>query len=216
VAHIFGGNESDRGQVTAFINALAGLVVGRPFSVGLLAHTARHVSSEFAGSAAWENAVRMRWYFGATLPDAKPLDADEQPSPDVRYLAKRKANYAAQDHVRMTYRNGVYVPDGAPTYLEGVLRSADERHVEDIVLAGFRSLKSIGIDASDAAQAHGYLPKQLIDKGLHDGRTKAELRAAMNRLMGRKTFTHGPIGRGKDRHAKEGLILNVKAEPCGK
>ena len=58
VGQVFGGGESDRHQVTVFVNGVHGIVAGRPFAPVLLGHVARSAGSEFSGSAAWENACR--------------------------------------------------------------------------------------------------------------------------------------------------------------
>jgi RecA-family ATPase len=107
--HIFGGNESDGHQVTMFVNGMNGMVRGRAFAPVLLGHTSRAAGSEFSGSAAWENACRMRLYLGPTLPDQKP-EQDEPPDEDTMYLARRKANYTAKDWRRLKFVNGLWLP----------------------------------------------------------------------------------------------------------
>jgi RecA-family ATPase len=91
IGRVYGGNESDRHQVTMFVNGALGMVRGRPFAPVFLGHVARSQGSEFSGSAAWENACRMRWYMARTLPDHKQ-DEDEPTDTGIVYLAKRKAN----------------------------------------------------------------------------------------------------------------------------
>ena len=207
VAHLFGGDENVRGQVTGFINAMAGLVTGRPFAVVLLAHTSRGYGSEFAGSAAWENAVRMRWYLGNKLPDERQ-DADDEQGSDVRFLCKRKANYSSKDYVRFSMRDGVLVPDGLAMGEGGAVASRlDERRAEEIVVAGFRSLQGIGIQPTDGKSSPDYLPRQMAEKGLGKGFSQQELARAMNRLMGRQAFTRGVVGQYGNRNPKMGLVL---------
>ena len=62
LGHTFGANENVRHDVTIFLNGIAGLVTGRPFCPIVLGHPSKAVGSEYSGSTAWENAVRMRWY----------------------------------------------------------------------------------------------------------------------------------------------------------
>lgn len=207
VAHLFAGDENSRGPVTSFINAMSGLVTGRNFAVVLVAHTARALGSEYAGSAAWENACRMRWLLGAKLPDHKD-DVDDFDS-QVRYLAKRKANYTASDYVRFTLTDGVLVPDAQTG---GVAQSSrlDEMRAEQLVVAGFRSLQSMGIAPTDGKNSPDYLPRQLAEKGLCVGYNKSEMERAMNRLMARGTFTRGVIGAYSNRTPKMGLLLHVE------
>ena len=210
VAHLFGGDENVRGQVTAFINAMAGLVTGRQFAVVLLAHTARQAGSEFAGSAAWENAVRMRWYLGTKLPDQKGDEADED-SADVRFLAKRKSNYSARDYVRFTMRDGVLVPDElAADRAGGLVSHLDEKRAEELVIAGFKSLQAMGIASTDAKNSPDFLPKQMAAKGLGAGYSVSELTKAMNRLMSRGKFVRGVVGHYSNRNPKQGLVLNAE------
>jgi hypothetical protein len=207
VAHLFGGDEVNRGQVTAFINSMAGLVTGRPFAVVLLAHTARQAGSEFAGSAAWENAVRMRWYLGTKLPDQKG-DADDEGQSDARFLCKRKANYSSRDYLRFTMQGGVLVPDQlAGDHIGGMVSQLDEQRAEEIVLAGFRSLQGMGIAATDAKNSPDFLPRQMAAKGLAAGYSVPELTRAMNRLMGSGKFVRGVVGHYSNRNPKQGLVL---------
>lgn len=211
VAHLFGGDENVRGQVTAFINALAGLVGGRPFAVVMLAHTARQVGSEFAGSAAWENACRMRWYLGHRLPDQKEGSSGEDAPSDTRYLAKRKANYTARDYIRFTMRDGVLVPDQVP--VDGMATSLmEERRAEQVLVAGFHTLRGNGLVPVHASNSGDYLPRLVAEKGLGSGFVKGDLARALNRLMGRGAFTVGVAGQYANRSAKQGLIWNTEAE----
>jgi hypothetical protein len=90
-AQVFGGIEHDRHHVTMFVNGVHGMVRGRPFAPVLLGHVARTAGSEFSGSAAWENACRMRWYMGTTLPDnfVPPWRQSPRGFPDARMLSPR-------------------------------------------------------------------------------------------------------------------------------
>lgn len=212
LAHLFGGDEVNRGQVTMFINALAGLVTGRPFAVPLLAHTARHLGSEFAGSAAWENAVRMRWYLGTSLPDAKPAEDDED-ADDVRYLAKRKANYTSRDYVRFTMADGVLVPDKAVGYTSGLMVHLDKARAEKVTLEAFGKLRSMGIAPTDGKNTGDYLPRQAVEKKLAEGYTKEQIKQAMDRLMAAGKLVRGHVGFYSNRTPKLGLVLGSETLP---
>ena len=213
VAHMFLGSHDDRTQVTQFINLLNGLVRGRPFGVVLVAHVSRTLGSEFSGSVAWENAARMRWYLGSKLPDAQRDDGDDAPSAETRFLAKRKSNYSARDVVRMTMRNGLLVPDAPPGHVGGLVMQLDERKAEEIVVAGFHSLRGMGLVPSDSKNSPDYLPRQVIDKGLGCGYGKGELAKALNRLMAASVFSRGIAGQYSNRNPKQGLVLQSK-EPA--
>lgn len=206
VAHVFAGDHDDRGEVTMFVNTVCGLVLDRPLDVGFVAHTSRQQGSEFSGSAAWENACRARWFFGAKLPEQKDA-GDEASDPNVRFLARRKSNYSAQDHMRMTYRGGAFAPDQPAGRISGLVRALDEKKAEEIVVAGFRSLRAMGIAATDGKTSPDYLPRQAASKGLSAGYGESELARAMNRLMARGVFVRGVIGRYSNRGEKMGLVV---------
>lgn len=102
VARLYGGDENVRHQVTQFVNWLSGACnAHHPTAQLLLAHPAKIGGSEYAGSTAWEAAVRSRWFFGRTPPD------DENPPTDdsVRYLSRRKSNYSGLDSIKMDFDN---------------------------------------------------------------------------------------------------------------
>lgn len=212
-AHFFLGDHDDRTEVTQFINELNGLVQGRPFGVVMLAHVSRALGSEFTGSVAWENAARMRWYLGSRLPDQRLDEGADEAATDVRFLCKRKSNYSARDHVRMTMRGGLLVPDQvAHSHVGGLVSAMDERKAEEVCLAGFRSLCSMGIRTTDGKTTADYLPSQILAKAFACGYSKSDLGRAMNRLMGRGEFVRGVIGKHSNRSDKFGLVLKEEAK----
>jgi RecA-family ATPase len=205
LAQLFGGNENDRHQATFFVNAIAGIVRDRPFAPVFVGHTARAQGSEFSGSAAWENACRMRWYVGSTLPDQKPQNEDDPADTDVVYLARRKANYAPKDWMRLKYESGVLVPEGssdAPadhTFRDGV--------ADDLIIAAIVKLKAAGVHPTDGITSSDYLPKQIVAKRLAEGHSKRELAAAMNRLMGIGRLRRDIVGKYSNRSPRYGLVI---------
>lgn len=204
INQIYGGL-NDQHQVTQFVNAFAGLVRNRPFAPILLGHIARSEGSEFSGPAAWENAVRMRWYLGSQLPDQKS-DDEEAADPDVVYLAKRKANYTNKDYRRLRFKGGLFVPDQPEggIQLSLVMRSES---ADAVVLSAFPKLITAGMQPSDKAQSGDYLPKQIIALGYHQDHTKAELAKAMHRLMGSGRLRRIEIGKYSNRNPKYGLAI---------
>jgi RecA-family ATPase len=204
INQIYGGL-NDQHQVTQFVNAFAGLVRGRPFAPILVGHIARAEGSEFSGPAAWENAVRMRWYLGSALPDQK-LDDDDAADPDVVYLAKRKANYTNKDFRRLRFKNGLFVSEqpegGVQLSLAMRTESADA-----VVLSAFPKLIAAGMQPSDKAQSSDFLPKRIIALGHHQDHTKAELTKAMNRLMGSGRLRRIEIGKYSNRTPRYGLVI---------
>jgi hypothetical protein len=207
VGQTFGGNESDRHQVTVFVNGIHGIVRGRSFAPILLGHVARAAGSEFSGSAAWENACRMRWYMGHSLPDQKP-DDEEPTDTDVVYLAKRKANYTERDYRRLTYQRGLLVPEssGGARFDAGYRNDLAER----IVLKGLAKLKEAGIHATDGKTSPDYLPTQIVAKGFNEAHSKKELAAAMHRLIGSGKLRRDVVGKYPNRSPRFGLV-EVKA-----
>jgi RecA-family ATPase len=165
IGQTFGGNQNDPHQVTLFVNGLLGLVKSRDFAPVLLGHVARSANSEFAGSAAWENACRMRWYMGTTLPDQK-ADEDEKPDTALIYLAKRKANYTDRDWRRLRFNEGLLVPERVATGRQDA--QARDEAAEQCVLAAVAKLKFMGIAVTDGRTSEDYLPKQILAKKLAD------------------------------------------------
>ena len=206
-AHVFLGNHDDRTQVTQFVNELNGLVRGRPFGIIVCAHLSRAIGSEFTGSVAWENAARMRWYLGSRLPDQRPEDGDEAAT-DTRFLCRRKSNYSALDHVRMTMRRGLLIPDDAPlSHIGGLVHAMDEKRADETCVAGFRSLCGMGVRTTDGKTSPDYLPSQIVAKRLACGFSKSDLGNAMHRLMTRGVFTRAVIGKNANRSDRWGLVL---------
>ncbi|HEX8554426.1 MAG TPA: AAA family ATPase [Sphingomonas sp.] len=82
VAHLFPGNENDRGQVTAFINLLYQLCGDLGVTILLIAHRNKNGDS-YSGSTAWLNAVRSQVLL-------ERMEGD----PDARQMTLGKANYA--------------------------------------------------------------------------------------------------------------------------
>jgi RecA-family ATPase len=205
ISQIYGGL-NDQHQVTQFVNAFAGIVRNRAFAPILLGHIARSEGSEFSGPAAWENAVRMRWYLGSQLPDQKMDDDDEAADPDVVYLAKRKANYTNKDFRRLRFKGGLFVPDQPEGGIQLSLAMRSES-ADAIVLTAFSKLIAAGMQPSDKAQSSDYLPKQVIALGYHQDHTKAELAKAMHRLMGSGRLRRVEIGKYSNRNPKYGLAL---------
>lgn len=201
VAQIYGANESDRHQVTAFLNQLVGALPGR--AILLLAHPARSLGSEFSGSGAWEAVARTRLYLGDKLPDQKSGD-DDPTSTDVRYLARRKANYSARDWRRFRYSDGVLLPDAIEDQ-GGIVGHLREQAAERTVIEGLKRLQAMGLNATDGSTSPRFLPRLLLDYKLAEGRTKRELADAMRGLMVAGKLRRAKVGTGSDRHPVYGL-----------
>jgi RecA-family ATPase len=207
VAQLFGASENDRHAVTGFMNALAGALPGR--AIVLLAHPARSAGSEFSGSSAWENVARTRLYLGTKLPDQK-LEADEQPQEDVRYLARRKSNYSSKDWRRLTFKDGVLVPDPVePT--GGIVSHLRDKAAERAVLGALERLQAMGIDATEGTRSPRFLPRLMHEYQLTEGCNRAELAVAMRRLMVEERLVKTEVGKYQNRSPMYGLRLAMEA-----
>jgi len=206
IGQVFGANENDRHHVTSFVNGIIGLVRDRKFCPVFMGHPAKAAGSEYAGNAAWENAVRMRWFLSDRLPDEQQ-DEDEQRDDSIRYLCKRKANYSNRDYVRFRFEDRVLKPDtqpdeNAPPDVVDALRN---RRDETIVLDALRRIVSTGKTASDTPGTN-YLPKQIMQFGLNEGRSKRDIEHAMRRLMMTGSMVRAEVGKYPNRTPKFGLV----------
>ena len=201
IGQVFGGNENDRHHVTSFVNGIFGVGAGvQRFTPILLGHISRSQGSEFAGNLAWENACRMRWYLGDTLPDQTP-DADDAPDSDTVYLAKRKANYTSKDFTKLTFRNGLFIPAG----MAGDFNPGDE-NVEQILLRAFDKVVEAGVHPTDGRTSPDYLPVIVKRMGLCPSFTKRELASAMSRLMGQGKLRRAQVGHYTNRNPRFRLV----------
>lgn len=191
----------DRHQVTAFMNSLTGALPGRVILP--LAHPARTAGSEFSGSGVWENVARTRLFLGHRLPGQK-IEPDEEPDENVRYLARRKANYSNRDWRRFTYRDGVLVPDAAEVS-GGIVAHLRDQAAERVVLAGLERLAEMGVTATDGTTSPRYLPRVLTDYKLGEGHGRTELADAMHRLMLSGKLRRAAVGKTASRHPLYGL-----------
>lgn len=204
IGHTYGGNENERHPVTAYVNGLMGMRPG--IALILLGHPARNAGSEFAGSAAWENAVRTRWYFGDKLPDQS--EDDHEPDDDIRYLCRRKANYTFRDYLKFRYRNGVFMPEQpeGPSFSDRFGGQNRQEAIDSIVLNGFDKCLVAGLTPTDGPSSPDYLPRRLVDMKLNEGRSKKELAATMHRLLGDGRLRRGQVGTYSNRNPKFGLL----------
>ncbi len=211
-AHTFGGNFMDRGEVTHFVSAVAGMHANRKIATILLHHVARSIGSEFSDSAAWENAVRMRWWITDKAPD-RPEDEDgEQHTNDssIRYLARRKANYSGRDIRRLHFERGAMVAEQTESGVVdvGLIRSIRSRRAESAVLHGMARCKAMNVDVTDGRTSPSFLPRVLMEHKLADGLTKSELADAMRRLMAAGTIRRQVVGMYGNRSPRYGLVAS--------
>jgi hypothetical protein len=142
---------------------------------------------------------------GTSVPGHTPdteVDADSK----VIYLSRRKANYAANGYVRLTYDQGVPMPEDRPG--DPAARAERLARQEQLVIEGFRRMTSLGLPASDAVSSPNYLPKKLIEMRLHDGAGRRELGAALARVLANGRLERRVLGKHHN-----GSVRAVLAEP---
>jgi hypothetical protein len=144
VAHLFTGNENDRGEVTQFCNLLQGLALETGAAVLLLAHPGKGPDSTWSGSTAWDGSVRSRWFM-------------ERGDDGVLALSKKKSNYAALGDLRIV-RNDL----GAfELHNPGVNDGAKLEEMRHALLREVQACNRRKIPVSHAPSARNYLLKQL-------------------------------------------------------
>jgi RecA-family ATPase len=124
LSDIYGGNEIDRVQVSAFLGLMRKLAMQSGSAVIINAHPSLagiNSGSGLSGSTAWHGKVRGRMY----------LRADKE-DPELRVLEFLKNQYGKlDDSVRLRYQNGVFVPEPTMGSLD---QKAAERRIDDLFL----------------------------------------------------------------------------------
>lgn len=205
IGQTFGGKENDRHHVTTFCNGLSGIGDGNT-SIVLMGHPAKASDSEFSGSTAWENAVRMRWLMGATLPEQD--ESDEPEDPNVRYLCKRKTNYTVKDWIKLSYNNGVFGPDQQHDgHFKERYGSANRAEDADrCILFALERFRETGMRTTDGRTSPDYLPKKMFEAKLAADYSKKELADSLMRLRMAGKVGEGVIGKYENRTVKRGLV----------
>ena len=204
IARLFGGNENERHHVTTFVNLIAGACNRkRPTAIVLLGHPAKVEGSEWAGSTAWEAAVRSRWFFGRTLPDAagEALETD----PDVRYLARRKSNYSALDALQMRMDPAAHIltiPEAPAAARDRVLHPA---RAEAMVLEALGELVKQGVATSDEKRNQAFLPRVMVERKMAQRTQIPALMDALYRLRSTGKVDRVQVGQYANRTPRMGL-----------
>lgn len=205
LGHTFGANENNRHDVTMFLNGISGLIVGRPFCPVVLGHPSKAPDSQFSGSTAWENAVRMRWYLDDKMPDSK-ADEDATPDPDYRVLSKKKANYTVKDFVTFHFSEGTLVSDIQHVGDPGIVASLRRRKAKSVIATAIKNLAAKEVWLSDYI-GRNYLPSVVLQYKLADGLTKAELADAMRAMILSGELTREVVGKNAARKPVMGLKM---------
>jgi RecA-family ATPase len=171
------GNLNDPAAVTAFCNALARLALNINGAVILAGHVAKADGSQFAGTMAWENAVRTRLF----LSRETDADGEEIEDSDRRYLTRGKGNYARKgDRLEMTWHAGAFYSESPENTGQDF---ADEQHES----AFLRCLDEATAQRRNSSHSIGanYAPTLFATFKTAGGVKKKDLERAMSRLFDR-------------------------------
>ena len=188
-ADCFGGNENDRSQVRQFISLLRRLAITGNAAVLLASHPSLsgiNSDSGLSGSTGWHNSVRSRLFFKASEID------------DQRELIVRKNNYGPTGEVvRMTYRNGVFVPVRTPSAPE---QAAADATIDTLLLQLLEKHDRNGDNVSPKRTSNNFAPSVFAKtpeaRKAHVGRQHFE--DALDRLVAAERVvieTYGPPSR---------------------
>lgn len=211
IGHIYGGDENNRHLVTMFTNGISGLVTHRKFSTILLGHPAKSQGSEYSGSTAWENSVRMRWYMADKLPDEQGENGDDyEPDTNTRYLSKRKSNYTALDYIKFGYdtQKQVLVPDNTVTEAQDTptAMSLRRQRAESVLLSAIKALAERG-EYGTNSPSRTFLPTVICQFKLNEECTRKELTDAMRNLIMAGKIKRDVVGKNAAGYKREGLVI---------
>lgn len=173
VAHLFTGNENDRGEVTRFVNLLNRLAGETGAAILLLGHPNKS-GDDYSGSTAWLNAVRSQ----VTL--THDLETD------VRTIMVGKANYARKgEAIRFVWMDGAFIreDDLTPDVRRELAEVSRANSEDEAFLACLRARAAQGVErAVGPAPGTNYAPTQFEGMPEAKGFKKAALKRAMDRL----------------------------------
>jgi len=201
VAHLYGGLD-DRTQVTKFVSTITGLVTGRPFAPIFVTHVSKMTGSEYTGSVAWENAVRMRWF----LENGEFEDLHQH---------VQKSNVSSKISTVLRIVNGVMVPKSAREVEETIKKERAERarrqeHVESIVIDGLAAILAMpGEKAVAKRGSQDGLIKVIIRHKLDQDASEEELKEAYERLEVARRIQVGFRGNKYSNGAKVPEVIGI-------
>lgn len=203
-AHLFAGNENDRGQVTAFVNLLYSLCVEFGVTIILVAHSNK-AGDSYSGSTAWLNAVRSQIVL------SRPEGALD---PDERVLTLGKANYARQgEELRFRWHDfALRLETDLPANVREEYAAVAQTTGDNATfLACLRERNKQG-DARMVGPTPGpnYAPTQFEGMPQAKGLKRERLKAAMNRL-----FAINAIESHTYRNTSKGRDVTVIREASG-
>lgn len=179
LSRAFAGNEIDRPQVYAFAMHMQKLARVAGGSVTILSHPSLagiQSGSGLSGSTAWHGAFRFRQY----LTGVKPGEG-EQPTSDLRQLEFKKNQYGPTgDPIVLRYRNGVFLPEGGVSSLDGIAR---DQQAEETFMTLLGRYEREGRNVADAKTSPTYAPAAFCKEQEAKGLRKPDLERAMRSLF---------------------------------
>jgi len=194
-ADTFGGNENDRQQVRQYVGHVLGkLAMTLGAAVLVNAHPSRTglASGDLdGGSTGWNNSARSRWSRARPKGDDVTVDTPE------RVLTRRKSNYASiGEEIRLRWQAGVFVPTGTAGNSAGThLRQAQ---ADAAFLTLLDRCTVSGIATAYSRNAGNWAPRVFAARPDRGDCTRAELEAAMNRLIAGGAISLEEYGRKGD------------------
>jgi RecA-family ATPase len=197
VAHLFAGNENDRGEVTRFVNALNRLSGETGAAIILLGHPNKK-GDDYSGSTAWLNAVRSQF----------TIEHDLQT--DMRTVTVGKANYARKgEQLRFAWVDWAFVlEDDLPPDTARKLAETAKAHAGND--AFLRCLALCTEQKRNVSHVPGsnYAPAIFEAMPEAKGLKKTDFAGAMERLLSRKVIEcDADLWRGTDRKPRRGIRL---------
>jgi RecA-family ATPase len=176
---LYHGNLNDPGEVTRFLNALDGLAKDTGAAVIVAGHIAKTTGSQFSGTMAWENAVRMRHFL------SRPTDeqGNEIEATDSRILSRGKANAARKgERLEFSWYKGAFY---SSVHIDmNSLSAGIDARADNAFLACLdrKTEKEVHVSNSSASPSN-FAPKIFEKMAEADGFNRKQLEAAMWRLL---------------------------------
>jgi len=191
-AQLSTGEGIARPEVTQFCNMLTGLACEFDCAVLLLGHPAKADGSEYAGSTAWDAAVRSRLFL-------------ERQNDGTSMLKLAKANYAPLESWRIEYQEGLFVQ--AP--FGSTVATAAVDAARPVIAAGLTTLTARQVSTSHTPAARNNLVRMMAEEGLLGEVKPTVAHTALGAMLDSgELLPNQPLGwRSASRHEVMGLKL---------
>jgi RecA-family ATPase len=203
---LFDGNENSRTEARSFIGVLRKIALEIDGAVVLCAHPSvagLTSGTGTAGSTAWNNAVRSRFYL------TTPKD-DEDEDPDIRVLERKKGNYAGRaakgDSIKIRWEAGRFVrvvQGGAVERIENNVRLG---RAKGAFLAALDTMSGQGRTVTDSKNSPKFAPKIFASLPECKGVSTKALTDAMEALFSDGVIKVGVAGHYANRTPISGII----------